>query len=92
MRLLFLKDMDSGLRVGYAVGKRQGKACVRNRGKRILREAFRRLRPWIVPMRVVVSLKGKALDAKASDIYFDMARLLRKHGLLESGWTGACWK
>jgi ribonuclease P protein component len=98
VRLLFLKKtgttpFDGGPRVGYAVGKRQGKAHVRNRGKRVLREAFRRLRPWTSPeVMLVFSLKDKALDLKANEIYCDMARVLRKNGLLTSTWPGAFWK
>ena len=98
VRLLFLREtgMKSPpreVRVGYVVGKRQGKSHVRNRGKRILREAFRRLCPWMFPsVTVVVSLKDKALCAKANEIYYDMARVLRKNGLLKPDWPGAAWR
>ena len=80
-------------RVGYAVGKRQGNACVRNRGKRVLREAFRRLYPWVTPgVTLVASLKDKALDSRANEVYYDMARVLQKSGLLTGDWPGARWK
>ena len=98
VRLLFLVKTDAlspprGARVGYAVGKRQGKAHVRNRGKRILREAFRRLSPWVLPsVTMVASLKDKALCARAYEIYYDMARILKKNGLLKPDWPGAAWK
>ena len=95
VRLLFLRETGapSPARVGYAVGKRQGKAHVRNRGKRVLREAFRRLSPWVYPnMAVVASLKDKALCSKASVVYYDMARVLRKNGLLKPDWPGAAWE
>ena len=98
MRLLFLREAEvqsppRETRVGYVVGKRQGKAHVRNRGKRILREAFRRLSPWVFPsITVVASLKDKALCAKADKVYYDMARVLKKNGLLKPEWPGAIWQ
>lgn len=92
VRLLFLRGTGGGPRVGYAVGKRQGKAHVRNRGRRVLREAFRRLRPWVVSdVSFVASLKDRALDASAVDVWRDMARVLRRQGLLAEGWDEAGW-
>ena len=97
VRLLFLRETGTQqpveVRAGYAVGKRQGKAHVRNRGKRVLREAFRRLSPWMLPrVTIVASLKDKALCAKATEVYYDMARILKKNHLLKSSWPGAEWK
>jgi len=97
VRLLFLRETETQLptkvRVGYAVGKRQGKANVRNRGKRVLREAFRRLSHWMPPsVTMVASLKDKALCAKANEVYYDMARVLKKSNLLKPDWPGAEWK
>lgn len=92
VRLLLLRNTAQGLRVGYAVGKRQGKAHVRSRGRRILREAFRRLAPWITEdATIVLSLKDRALDAKATEIYRDLAALLRRKGLLAKSWRDADW-
>ena len=91
MRLLFLRHGED-LLVGYAVGKRQGKAHVRNRGRRVLREAFRRLLPWVTPgVSLVFSLKDRALNASAVDVYHDMARLMERKGLLAENWEGPDW-
>ncbi|MDR1875877.1 MAG: ribonuclease P protein component [Synergistaceae bacterium] len=93
VRLLFLRGTGEAPRVGYVVGKRQGKAHVRNRGRRVLREAFRRLRPWVVPdVLLVLSLKDRALGAGAVEIYYDMARALQRHGLFTQKWPGARWE
>ena len=93
VRLLFLRSPGQiGLRVGYAVGKRQGKAHVRNRGRRILREAFRRLMPWVTSdVTLVLSLKDRALDASSVAVWHDMTRILRRQGLLLDGWDGVDW-
>lgn len=74
------------------MGKRQGKAHVRNRGRRVLREAFRRLIPWVVSdVMLVLSLKDRALGASALAVWHDMTRLLQRQGLLLDGWDGADW-
>lgn len=92
VRLLLLRNEGHGLRVGYAVGKRQGKAYVRARGRRILREAFRHLAPWIEPdVTLVLSLRGKGLGAKATEVYRDLAALLERRGLLAAGARGLSW-
>ena len=93
VRLLFLRSPGQlGLRVGYAVGKRQGKAHIRNRGRRILREAFRRLMPWVASdVTLVLSLKDRALGASAIAVWRDMTKVLRRQGLLLDGWSGADW-
>ena len=90
--MLLLRNTAGGLRVGYAVGKRQGKAHVRNRGRRILREAFRRLAPWISEdVTLVLSLKDRGLNAKATEVCHDLANLLKRKGLLAKTWKDAEW-
>lgn len=92
VRLLFLKGAGQGLRIGYVVGKRQGKAHTRNRGRRILREAFRRLAPWMLSdVVMVMSLKDRALGASAVAVWRDMGRVLRRQGLLSEGWDSLDW-
>ena len=95
VRLLFLRTdgTSPGPRVGYAVGKRQGKAHLRNRGRRILREAFRRLAPWIAAdVTMVLSLKDRGLNAKAPEVFRDLAALMSKRGLLVDATKGVNWK
>lgn len=92
VRLLFLRGGGQGLRVGYVVGKRQGKPHIRNRGRRILREAFRRLAPWLMSdITLVVSLKDRALGASAVDVWRDMSNVLWRQGILRDGWDGVGW-
>ncbi len=73
------------IRVGYAVGKHQGKAHVRNRGKRILRAAFREVTSKFAiktDVSFVLSLKNKGLDAKSNEISADLVKILRLRKLL----------
>ncbi len=93
VRLLFVEAPDGLTRVGAAVGKRQGKAHVRSRGRRIIREGVRRLLPWMADSRIwfVVLLRRRGLTARADAIYFDLERLLRERGFLAPDFPGAVW-
>jgi len=76
-------------RIGFAVGKKQCNSCGRNRGKRILREAMRRLMPFVAPgLNIVATLKDaeSCINASAVDIYMDSAKTLAKRGLLSKEW------
>lgn len=84
VRLLYLRgNDDDAIKFGCAVGKKLGKAHVRNRGKRILREAFRQLSSQILPgTRLVLSLRTSGLDAKTPEITKELERLFRRRKLL----------
>ena len=84
VRLLYLRDeqITDTLKFGLAVGKRLGKAHVRVRGRRILREAFRHLSAKLVPgLSIVLGLKPQGIDAKTQDIMSDLERLFRRKKL-----------
>jgi ribonuclease P protein component len=103
VRLLFLKEnthneqSSSNIRnsrVGFAVGKKQCNSCGRNRGKRIMREAMRRLMPFVtLGLSIVATLNDAAINSKASavDVYLDSARILEKRGLLAKEWRHTKW-
>ena len=86
VRLLYLRDdNDPDIKFGCAVGKRLGKAHVRNRGRRILREAFRQLYKSanIIPgLKIVLTLNAKGLEAKTQDILRELEILFRRKKLL----------
>ncbi|WP_029166128.1 ribonuclease P protein component [Aminiphilus circumscriptus] len=93
VRLFFVDAPDGITRVGVAVGKRQGGAVCRSRGKRVLREAFRHLLPltkeglWIVAM-----LRQSALGDSAARVYDDMRQVLFAEGLLRVSRMPVEWK
>lgn len=92
VRLLFLKAPDGKTRFAVAVGKKQGSSPVRSRGKRVLRESLRRLRPWVREgFWVICMLRNEALRKNARDIYEDAAKLAGRAGLMTSAWPGVDW-
>ena len=72
-------------RVGYTVSKKYGNAVLRNRAKRIMREAYYKLireNSAEGGYIVVVCARDAARTAKMQDIYKDMLYAARQTGLL----------
>lgn len=67
-------------RVGISVSKKVGKAVVRNRVKRLVREAFQRLEPELETCRAdfVVVCRPPSADADFADVLEDLSKLLRR--------------
>lgn len=85
VRLSLFKDENKIFknRVGYTVGRRMGKASARNRGRRILREAWRRVERFISPdLIIILSLSNKGLKAKSCEIVNELKFLLIKHKII----------
>ena len=84
VRLLYLKNEEKNeIKFGCTVGKKLGKAHVRNRGKRILRAAFVQFSGKLIPgLQIILSLREKGLDAKTQDITSELERLFRRRKLL----------
>ncbi len=82
LAIRFLEHGQGPTRVGFAVGKKLDKrAVVRNRARRRLREALRRL-----PMRdgydLVVLARRRALTDEFASVAADARALMRRAGLL----------
>lgn len=81
--VLYFLRQESGCRVGFAAGRRLGGAVVRNRARRRLREAVRRLRGrmgsgWAV---VLVARRG-ALEAEFGELLEAVESLFTRAGIL----------
>ena len=93
MRLFFVERPSDPTLVGVTVGKKIAKAVKRTRGRRVLRESFRRLLPWMKDgVWIVASLRENGLSASARDIYLDIARSLKRRNLMKDDWPGIDWE
>ena len=79
--LLFAKSRE--LRVGFSVSKKVGKAVVRNRVKRRLRECFRPLLGDVKTGLYVVVARPTAAGAAFGDLQKDLRYLLKKQDALK---------
>ncbi len=92
VRLLFVPSPDGRTCFGVAVGKQQGSSPVRSRGKRVLRESLRRLRPWVREgFYIICMLRNAALDRDARGVYEDLAKVASRAGLMKADWPGVDW-
>jgi ribonuclease P protein component len=84
--VLFARRNDLGLsRVGVAASRKLGGATVRNRAKRLLREAARRLHSQLeIGWDVMLVARPKLLEAKESQVEETLARLMKRAGLSTS--------
>jgi ribonuclease P protein component len=78
-----LANDQDGSRCGFSVGKRLGKAVVRNRVRRRLREVVRQEWPHVAPgWDVVFAAREPLRDARFADIQDAVSTLLRRAHLL----------
>ena len=84
--LLFAKGRE--LRVGFSVSKKVGKAVIRNRVKRRLRECFR---PYLGDVKTglyVIIARPSAAKATFQSLQRDVAYLLKKQNVLTRATEG----
>jgi ribonuclease P protein component len=81
--VLYIRPTEGGRRVGVTAGRRLGGAVVRNRAKRRLREAFRRIAPRLSgDGDVVLVARSAAAAARFEDIMHEMEALCTAGRLL----------
>lgn len=76
--VLFVVENTSGSRIGVTATKKVGKANVRNRMKRWVREVFRHNRTWLPSLDFVVNLKTGAPGATFREFSSDLEKLFRR--------------
>ena len=92
VRLLYVTKAKGETQAGVAVGKKIAGAVQRAHGRRVLREAVRRLLPWLRDdVWFVVSLRECGIGANARDVYYDLAACMKRRGLFVAEWPGADW-
>ena len=80
------KNRTDGNRVGVTVSKKLGKAHVRNRTRRRLREIYRLHEALFSPgWDIVVVARSKAVDAPFSFLTHSYLALAKKAGILREG-------
>ena len=79
-----LRNRRGEVRIGITTGKKIGKAVMRNRSRRIIREAFRCLADDIKPgYDLVFVARGKTPFVKSYDILRAMKKELKEAGVLK---------
>lgn len=79
-----VKNRVGKIRVGITATKKIGKACKRNRARRIIREAYRQLEPNLVPgWDIVFVARGRTTQVKMQDVLRVMDKQLQKLNLLK---------
>lgn len=69
-------------RVGVVAGRKMGKAVARNRAKRLLREAARRLYPYLMPgWDLILIARSPILDAKEPQVEAALEQIAREAGI-----------
>ena len=79
-----MKNRCGIVRIGITTGKKIGKAVLRNRSRRIIREAYRELSPSVRPgFDLVFVARGKTPFVKSGDILRAMKKELKDAGVLK---------
>lgn len=83
--LIYTPTKLKKLKVGFSVSKKLGKAFIRNRVKRLLREAFKELLPIINnQFNYVVVAKPTITDKSFKEIKEELFYILNKCGMINN--------
>ena len=78
-----MKNRRDEVRIGITSSKKIGKAVVRNRSRRVIREAYRELSSQVKPgYDIIFVARGKTPYVKSTDILRVMKKELKEAGVL----------
>jgi len=89
--VVFKKENGVGVtRFGFSISKKFGKAVIRNKRKRVLRELCRKHIPGIKKGFdiVVIARNQENQEIDFKELEKDLLKTLRKAGLIEAGYDG----
>ncbi len=85
--LVYTSSYAKEFKVGFSVTKKVGKAVVRNKVKRRLKEAVLEFSNFIIPKHTIIFVaKPSASDTEFLEIKSQVAMLLKKANLLKEIW------
>ena len=77
-------NRGGGIRIGITAGKKIGNAVLRNRSRRVIREAFRVLAPNVKGgTDLVFVARTKTAYVKSTEVLLEMEKQLKKAGVLK---------
>ena len=80
----FAREAHAAPRVGFAIGRQIGSSVVRNRVRRLLREAVRPLLPRLAASDIVIAARPPVTQAGARDLADAVADAAARAGLLHN--------
>lgn len=83
--VIYFKETCAGFsRLGITAGKKIGKAVMRNRAKRVIREAYRSLLPrFNKNVDIVIVARKKAAFVKSDEVKDELEKLLIKAKIID---------